>query len=66
MCSQNYMSCPLTSVGRRLAELELNIALSQIMNSFKVEFTEAEPVEYIIKILLVPDRPVNLTFKDLQ
>ena len=53
-------------IGRRLAELELNIALSQIMNSFKVEFMEEKPVQYVVKFLLVPDRQVNLAFKDLQ
>lgn len=56
----------LSHSGRRLAELELNIALSQIMKAFRVEFNEKEPVGYVIKFLLLPERQMNLTFKDLQ
>lgn len=53
-------------LGRRLAELELNIALSQIMKSFRVEFNEKEPVGIDIKFLLLPDRQMNLVFRDLH
>ena len=59
----------LTSIlflGRRLAELELNIALSQIMKSFRVEFNEKEPIGFDIKFLLLPDRQMNLVFRDLH
>ena len=56
----------LSHPGRRLAELEVNIALSQIMKAFRVEFNEKEPVGYVIKFLLLPERQMNLIFKDLQ
>ena len=51
--------------GRRIAELELYIALSHIMKNFSVEFPEKAPMDYILKVLLIPERQLNLTVHDL-
>lgn len=66
VCRYYSSSFIIALIGRRLAELELNIALSQIMKAYRVEFTEKEPMGYIIKFLLVPERQMNLAFRDLQ
>ena len=51
--------------GRRIAELEMYIALSHIMKNFSVEFPERAPMDYILKGFLIPERQLNLIFHDL-
>ena len=53
--------------GRRIAELELHIALAHVMKNFKVEYPEDTPMDYIEEIIqVVPDRKMNLVFKDVS
>ena len=54
------------TAGRRVAELELHIAMAHIMQNFRVEFSESAPVGIVQKFFLTPDRPINLAFVDLQ
>ena len=54
------------TAGRRVAELELHIAMAHIMQNFRVEFSESVPVGIVQKFFLTPDRPINLAFVDLQ
>jgi len=50
--------------GRRIAELELHIALAHIMKNFKVEYPENTPMDYIENFFqVVPERKINLVFK---
>ena len=61
------MSLPLfvLPAGRRVAELELHIAMAHIMRNFRVEYPESTPVGIKQMIVLTPDRPLNLTFMNL-
>jgi len=53
--------------GRRIAELELQIALAHMMKNFKVEYQEDTPMDYIEEVFqVVPDRKINLVFKDVN
>ena len=53
--------------GRRIAELELHIALAHMMKNFKVEYQEDTPMDYIEEVFqVVPDRKINLVFKDVN
>jgi len=54
------------TAGRRVAELELHIAMAHIMQNFRVEYPETTPVDIVQKFILAPDRPINLAFIDLQ
>uniref|UniRef100_A0A9J7YCZ9 Cytochrome P450, family 27, subfamily B, polypeptide 1 n=1 Tax=Cyprinus carpio carpio TaxID=630221 RepID=A0A9J7YCZ9_CYPCA len=50
-------------VGRRIAELELYLALSRILMHFNVEPAEdSDPVRPMTRTLLVPERQINLRF----
>jgi len=54
------------TAGRRVAELELHIAIAQMMQNFRVECPDTTPIGVMEKMpLLVPDRPINLVFVDL-
>jgi len=35
------------------------------MKNFSVEFPEKAPMDYIVKVLLIPERQLNLTVHDL-
>ena len=61
------MSFPLfvNPAGRRVAELELHIAMAHTMRNFRVEYPENIRVGIKQMIVLTPDRPLNLTFVDL-
>lgn len=52
-------------IGRRIAELEIHIALTQIIKHFEVSFPDKMPLGIKEELLNVPNRPMNLIFKDL-
>lgn len=52
-------------LGRRIAELELHIAVAHIMQRYRVEFPDDKPVEPMLKSVYAPDRPLNIKFKNL-
>ena len=61
----NRMSVYVT--GRRIAELELHIALAHMMKNFKVEYPENTPMDYIENFFqILPERKINLVFKDVS
>ncbi|XP_052425854.1 25-hydroxyvitamin D-1 alpha hydroxylase, mitochondrial [Carassius gibelio] len=66
--SHPYASVPFgvgkrSCVGRRIAELELYLALSRILMHFNVEPAEdSGPVRPMTRTLLVPERQINLRF----
>ena len=53
------------TIGRRVAELELHIALSQLIRTFKVEFRDDKPMDYVQNLFLNPERRFDLAFIDL-
>ena len=52
--------------GRRIAEMEIQIALAHILKAFKLEFPEKEPLGYVQKFLTKPDRQMDIVFKDCE
>uniref|UniRef100_A0A2D4MJ62 Cytochrome P450 n=3 Tax=Micrurus spixii TaxID=129469 RepID=A0A2D4MJ62_9SAUR len=54
-------------VGRRIAELEMHLALIRIIQKFLIrpdpQCTDVKPLS---RIVLVPDKPINLDFLDRQ
>ncbi|XP_061465329.1 sterol 26-hydroxylase, mitochondrial [Rhineura floridana] len=54
-------------LGRRIAELEMHLALARLIRTFSVrpdpQCTEVKP---LARIVLVPDRPINLELLDRQ
>ena len=53
--------------GRRIAELELHIALAHMVKNFKVEYPENTPMDYIEEVFqVVPEKKINLVFKDVN
>ena len=52
--------------GRRVAELELHIALAQLMRNFKVEYRETQPLNFVQQIFVYPERQMDLAFVDLK
>ena len=53
-------------VGRRVAELQIHIAVAQLMKNFRVEFRDDHPVGYVQQILIYPDRRMDLAFIALK
>lgn len=56
---------PCLPTGRRVAELELHIALAQLIKNFRVEYRDEKPMDYIQTLFLVPERRLDLAFVDL-
>lgn len=56
---------PRMCAGRRVAELELHIAVSQIVRNFRLVFSDHTPLRMKLRLFLVPDRAVNLAFVDV-
>jgi cytochrome P450 len=56
---------PRMCIGRRVAELEVHIAIAQIIKKFNIEYPDPTPIDYILKGVLVPRKQFNLIFKDI-
>ena len=52
-------------VGRRVAELEMHIALTQLMKSFRVEYRDEQPLNFTQELSVYPKRRMDLAFIDL-
>ncbi|CAH1797213.1 unnamed protein product [Owenia fusiformis] len=48
-------------IGRRFAEQEVYIAVTKLIQDFRVEYHH-EPIEPVLNTVMTPDRPVKLTF----
>jgi cytochrome P450 len=56
-----------TCIGRRVAELVIRIALTQIVRRFDLSYLSTEPIHLgSQKLLILPDRPVILGLKDAK
>ncbi|XP_060117453.1 sterol 26-hydroxylase, mitochondrial-like [Heteronotia binoei] len=54
-------------VGRRIAELEMHLALARIIRTFSVRpDPNCKVVNPLSRIVLVPDKPINLNFLDRE
>ncbi|KAL8183025.1 UNVERIFIED_CONTAM: hypothetical protein K2H54_012478 [Gekko kuhli] len=54
-------------VGRRIAELEMHLALARIIRTFSVKpDPNCQVVRPLSRIVLVPDKPINLNFLDRE
>ncbi|XP_071978424.1 sterol 26-hydroxylase, mitochondrial-like [Engystomops pustulosus] len=50
-------------VGRRIAELEMHLALARIIKMFEVHYKpQGEEIKPMVRIVLVPSKPINLEF----
>ncbi|XP_040295327.1 sterol 26-hydroxylase, mitochondrial [Bufo bufo] len=50
-------------VGRRIAELEMHLALARIIKMFEVHYNpQGEEIKPMARIVLVPSKPINLEF----
>ena len=48
-----------------MAQLELHIALSHLIRNFEMEYLDKSPMGYIEKFLLIPEKPMDLSMKDI-
>ena len=55
----------IVHLGRRVAELEIHIALAHIIRTYTVEYLEKEPMDYIQHFLVKPERQLDLVFKKI-
>ncbi|KAM9586411.1 cholesterol side-chain cleavage enzyme, mitochondrial [Trichechus inunguis] len=53
-------------VGRRIAELEMLLFLIHMLENFKIEIQDLRDVETKFSLILVPDKPIFLTFRPLD
>ena len=48
-----------------MAELELHIAVSQIVRNFRLVYSDPAPIRMTLRLFLIPDRAVNVAFIDV-
>ena len=56
----------ISYTGRRIAELEIHIALAHIIKNFEVGFLDKMPLDIKVELLNNPNRAMSLSFRDLQ
>ncbi|XP_030042869.1 cholesterol side-chain cleavage enzyme, mitochondrial [Microcaecilia unicolor] len=57
---------PRQCLGRRIAEMEMQLFLIHILQHFKIEVSRLVDVKTTFDLILVPDRPINLTLRPLN
>ncbi|XP_047937480.2 cholesterol side-chain cleavage enzyme, mitochondrial [Anser cygnoides] len=57
---------PRQCLGRRIAELEMQLFLMHILENFKIETKRAVEVGTKFDLILLPDKPIYLTLRPLQ
>ncbi|XP_061450996.1 cholesterol side-chain cleavage enzyme, mitochondrial isoform X2 [Rhineura floridana] len=57
---------PRQCLGRRIAELEMQLFLIHILQNFKIETKRGVNIDTIFKVILVPDKPISLTLRPLD
>ncbi|NXI65576.1 CP11A protein, partial [Anseranas semipalmata] len=57
---------PRQCLGRRIAELEMQLFLMHILENFKIETKRAVEVGTKFDLILIPDKPIYLTLRPLQ
>ena len=50
--------------GRRIAETELYLLATRLIQKYKIEYPDDEIIEPIVRVLAVPDRPLRVKFID--
>ena len=54
---------PRMCIGKRFAELELHVAIHQIMNNYSVKWARSEPLDCHQELVSVPDQSLDLQFE---
>nr|XP_028599663.1 cholesterol side-chain cleavage enzyme, mitochondrial [Podarcis muralis] len=57
---------PRQCLGRRIAELEMQLFLIHMLESFKIETRRGVDINTTFKLILVPDKPIHLTLGPLD
>ncbi|XP_025899423.1 cholesterol side-chain cleavage enzyme, mitochondrial [Nothoprocta perdicaria] len=57
---------PRQCLGRRIAELEMQLFLIHLLENFKVETKRAVEVGTKFDLILIPDKPIQLTLRPLE
>ncbi|XP_062998462.1 cholesterol side-chain cleavage enzyme, mitochondrial [Elgaria multicarinata webbii] len=57
---------PRQCLGRRIAELEMQLFLIHMLENFKIETKRGVDVGTIFDLLLIPDKPIYLTLRPLD
>lgn len=65
-CLQAYVANVVCIIGQRVAELEMNILLAQMMRNFRMECHDEKPMERVSKLFLYPARRLDLRLIDLN
>ena len=53
------------AIGRRVAELELHIALAHLMQNFEIYYPRQDGIDFEQRLFIVPSRRVDLAFNDI-
>ncbi|XP_062440030.1 cholesterol side-chain cleavage enzyme, mitochondrial [Rhea pennata] len=57
---------PRQCLGRRIAELEMQLFLIHMLENFKIETKRAVEVGTKFDLILIPDKPIHLTLRPLE
>ncbi|EDO44461.1 predicted protein [Nematostella vectensis] len=49
-------------LGKQVAEMEIFVFVCKLMQKFKLEYNNDEQISGVLKLIMAPDRPVNITF----
>ena len=64
--NRQFSHGPRMCVGKRFADLELQIAIHKIISNFNIKWMRSEPMTVHQELVNVPDHPLDFKFTDIN
>ncbi len=63
---RNFSHGPRMCIGKRFAELEIQVGICELVQSFRLEWAADYEIDAITELVNVPDKPLAIRFTDIS
>jgi len=63
---RNFSHGPRMCIGKRFAELEIQIGVCKLIQNFRIEWAANYDIDPVTELVNVPDKPLNFRFVDIK
>jgi len=61
----NFSHGPRMCIGKRFAELEIQVAVTKLLQNFKIEWAADYDMETFTELIVTPTKPLIIKFTDI-
>ena len=63
---RNFSHGPRMCIGKRFAELEIQVAVTKLLQNFQIEWAADYDLETFTELIITPTKPLILKFVDIK